>query len=207
VGQRLFFLEPIGQAWAVAPAPTRDAAACDASQPSDARIHLSLRRGEARLVLFFSEADAQKIAAAMSTSPGATALQRALLDAMRSAHRHVGHHHGAVQMPHEMESEFESEWRTGRHHRARAHRLPPALRASLRRQIRAAAARALSEWARTRGQEFVRAAQDPACGVTVRVHVRGLGTGPSFPRGGTPGTQRAGAASTTVTVSPGRGRP
>jgi hypothetical protein len=206
VGQRFFFLEPIGQAWAVAPAPTRDAAACDASQPSDARIHLSLRRGEARLVLFFSEADAQKIVAAMNASPGGTALQRALLDAMRSAHRHIGHHHGAVQMPHEMQFESESEWRT-RRHRARAHRLPPALRASLRRQIRAAAARALSEWAKTRGQEFVRAAQDPACGVTVRVHVRGLSTVASFPRGGTPGTQPASAASTTVTVAPGRGRP
>jgi hypothetical protein len=207
VGQRFFFLEPIGQTWAVAPAPTREAATYDASQPSDARIHLSLRRGEARLVLFFSEADAQNIVAAMNASPGGTALQRALLDAMRSAHRHMGHHHGAVQMPHEMEFEFESEWRTGRHHRARAHRLPPALRASLRRQIRAAAARALSEWAKTRGQEFVKAAQDPACGVTVRVHVHGLSAVPSLPRGGTPGTQPAGAASTTVTVTPGRGRP
>jgi hypothetical protein len=205
VGQRFFFLEPIGQTWAEAPAPTRDAATCDASQPSDARIHLSLRRGEARLVLFFSEADAQKIVAAMNASPGGTALQRALLDAVRSAHRHIGHHHGAVHMPHEME--FESEGRTGRHHRARAHRLPPALRASLRRQIRAAAAKALAEWAKTRGQEFVKAAQDPACGVTVRVHVRGLSTVPSSPRGGTPGTQPAGAASTTVTVTPGRGKP
>jgi len=204
VGQRFFFLEPIGQAWAVAPAPTRDAVTCDATQPSDARIHLSLRCGEARLVLFFSEADAQKIVAAMNASPGGTALQRALLDAVRSARKHLGHHHGAVQMP--QETEFESEARTGRHHRARAHRLPPALRASLRRQIRAAAATAISEWAKTRGQEFVKAAQDPACGVTVRIHIRGLSTLPSAP-GGTPGTQPAGAASTTVTVTPGRGKP
>jgi hypothetical protein len=206
VGQRFFFLEPIGQAWTVAPASTRDAVACDASQPSDARIHLSLRRGEARLVLFFSEADAQKIVAAMNASPGGAALHRALLDAVRSARRHLGHHHGAVQMPHEMEFEFESEARAGRPHRARAHRLPPALRASLRRQIRAAAARAISEWAKTRGQEFVKAAQDSACGVTVRIHIRGLGILPSQP-GDTPGTQPAGAASTTVTVTPGRGKP
>jgi hypothetical protein len=206
VGQRFFYLEPIGQTWAVVAAPTRAGVTGDASQPSDARIHLSLRRGEARLVLFFSEADAQKIVAAMNASPGGTALQRALLDAVRSARRHVGHHHGAVQMPHEMEFEFESGSRTGRHHRARAHRLPPALRASLRRQIRAAAARAISEWAKTRGQEFVKAAQDPACGVTVRIHIRGLSILPSHP-GGAPGIPAAGAASATVTVTPGRGKP
>jgi hypothetical protein len=75
-------------------------------------------------------------------------------------------------------------------------------------RVRAQAATALSEWSRTRGQEFVRAAQDAACGVTVRVHVRGLpGIGTTSAGEATPGTQPAGGAGTTVTVVPGKGQP
>jgi hypothetical protein len=207
VGQRFFYLEPIGQAWVAPPlVVTREAAACDPARPSDARIRISIRRGEARLVLFFSEADAQRIAAAASAGPGGSALQRALLDAARNAQRRVGHPHGPARMRHEMEFEFESEQRPGRRRRARVHWLPPALRIALRRQIGAAASRAVAEWARTRGQEFVTAAQDPACGVTVRIDVRGLSGVPAPTGSGTPGTRPTGAA-TTVTVTPGRGKP
>lgn len=206
VGQRFFYLEPIGQTWSASAAPAREVAPGDAERPSQARIRISVRTGEAHVVLFFSEADAQRIAAAATAAPGGTVLQRALLDALRSAQRRVGHPRAAVTLRNEMEFEFEA-GQPGRRRRVRAHRLPPALRVSLRRQINAAAARAISEWARTRGQEFVTAAQDPAMGVTVRIHLRGIAGAALTARTGTPGSQASGGAATTITVSPGRARP
>lgn len=204
VGQRFFFLEPVGQAWSEVAAPS-GAAAVDADRPSESRIRISLRRGEAVITLFFSEADAQRIAAAATAAPGGTVLQRALLDAMRSARRRFGHPQGSGRVHAELEFEFEAEQPPGRR-QTRAHRLPPALRASLRRQIGAAAARAIADWARNRGQEFVTAAQAPGFGVTVRIHVRGLSTAARQGSSGVPGSH-PGSTTTTVTVSAGRGRP
>jgi hypothetical protein len=272
VGQRFFHLQPVGQTpSAAAPVVGREAPVCDPAEPSHCRMRISLARREARVVMFFSEADAQKIAAAMRAKPGSgTTVLRAVLDALKSANRAVGRSDGAVQVPGdapsaagpadssappadstgavstapasewelEMEggpgfemdtwpgSETEARRRFGagprpasggrarvvgsgwaghrRHHRrGRSHRLPLWLRVALRRQIRATAARALADWSRTRAQEFATAVQDPACGVTVTVHVRGL----QLPVSGRPapwtGTSPAAAAATTVTVTPG----
>jgi hypothetical protein len=201
-GQRFFYLEPIGQSPTPISAAGRESG-CDATQPSDARMWISLRRGDARLALYFSEADAQQLAAQIAARPGSTAFLRALVGAATAATRAIGRGDGAVRAPREMEVEIGAEAEaTRRDHRGRW--LPPALRTRLRRYIRASAATALSQWARTHGQEFVRAAQDPACGVTVRVHVRGL---PVNAAGPTVGSTSARAAATAVTVEPGRRRP
>jgi hypothetical protein len=238
VGQRFFFLEPIGQSPTPAPPSSRRAGACDATHPSDSRMWISLRRGEGRLALYFSEADAQKLAADLAGKPTSTAFLRALVRAVRSATAAIGRSDGTVQIPREVEFEPSSEqlvrhdqrhdqrhdYRHDQRHdyrhdqrydyrhdqrleHRRDHRsrhVPPALRARLRRHILAAASTAVSHWARTHGQEFVRAAQHPGCGVTVRIHVRGL---PIEVAGAFHGGRSAAAAATTVTVAPGRSRP
>lgn len=236
VGQRFFYLQPIGQQPTAAPTPTRQTAAssCEATRPSDRRMRIDLARGEARVALFFSEADAQKVAAAVTANPTGTALLQALVQALRAANRSLGASDGAVQIPggatatavagpaasavtaaslppappgtpqSEWEAGWEAEWeaewerrawrrtRRRRHH----HRISPAHRARLRRRIRAAAATALSAWARSHAQEFVRAAQDARCGVTVLIRVTGL-------RGGS----ASAPAATAVRAVPGRRRP
>jgi hypothetical protein len=214
VGQRFFYLEPIGQSPIPAPPATRRAAACDANHPSDSRMWISMRRGEGRLALYFSEADAQKLAADLAGKPTSTAFLRTLVRAVRSVTMAVGRSDGTVRIPHEVELEPASEELVRRDQRRdhphdqrrehRSHRVPPALRARLRRHILAAASTALSHWARTHGQEFVRAAQHPGCGVTVRIHVRGL---PVKAASEFAGGRSAAAAATTVSVEPGRSRP
>jgi hypothetical protein len=201
-------------------------------------MRIDLRRGEARIALFFSEPDAQKIAGAVGSNPTSPALLKALLEALRAAGRSVGRSDGAVQIPagggadapsastspaappatpddsadggssqSEWEAEWEAAWeaewerrvRRRRRRRRRNHRVSPGQRARLRRRIRASAATALSAWARTGGQEFVRAAQDAQCGVTVKIRVTGL-------RGeSASGAARGGSA--MVAVTPGRSRP
>ena len=231
VGERFFHLQPVGQHPAPKPAPTRETASCDPGTPSDRRMRIDLRRGQARIALYFSEPDAQKVAAAVGSDPTSPALLKALMESLRAAGRSVGRSDGAVQIPaaapagaadgtspspaapsggDEGQSEWEAQWeaqweaewerraRTRRRHHRRSHRVSPGQRARLRRRIKAAAAKALSAWARTGGQEFVRAAQDAQCGVTVKIRVTGLG-------GGTGGTGPGAAA--TVTVEPGRSRP
>ncbi|WP_299444733.1 hypothetical protein [uncultured Phycicoccus sp.] len=222
VGQRFFHLQPVGQRPTPAPVPTRMAPACDPGQASDRRMRIDLRRGEARIALYFSEPDAQKVAAAIGADPASPALLKALLESLRAAGRSVGRSDGAVQIPGggpdragpavgipnvgreaEWEAEWEAQWedewerraRSRRGRRRHSHRVSPAQRARLRRRIRAATSTALAAWARTNGQGFVQAAQDARCGVTVLVRVSGLAA-----TGGTPATA-------TVSLEPGRSKP
>jgi hypothetical protein len=220
VGQRFFHLQPVGQRPTPAPTLNRLAPACDPGQASDRRMRIDLRRGEARIALYFSEPDAQKVAAAVGADPASPALLKALLESLRAAGRSVGSSDGAVQIPaggpdrpaaglpagggeSEWESQWESQWEDEWERRARQRRgrnrrnsrVSPAQRARLRRRIRAAAATALAAWARTNGHGFVQAAQDARCGVTVLIRVTGLGAS-----GGT-------RATATVRIEPGRSRP
>jgi hypothetical protein len=230
VGQRFFHLQPVGQRPIPLPAPTREEPSCDPGKPSDRRMRIDVARGEARIALYFSEPDAQRLAAAVGSDPASPGLLKGLLDALRAANRSVGRSDGAVQIPDAPiepapaastppgspddaggQSEWEAEWealweaewerrargRRRRSRRRRSHRVDPRQRARLRRRIRAAAATALAAWARTGGQEFVRAAQDAKCGVTVLIRVTGLS-----------GRGSGGAGSSaTVSVAPGRTRP
>jgi hypothetical protein len=223
VGQRFFHLQPVGQRPNTTAMPGREHRSCDPGTPTDRRMCIDLRRDEARIALYFSEPDAQKIAATLTADPTGQTLLKSVLEALRAAGRSVGRSDGAVQIPttggppasmaaavphggaaqSEWEAQWEAEWRQrawsrDRQHR-RTHRVSPAQRASLRRRIRAAAATALSAWARTSGQEFVRAAQDTRCGVTVHIRIAGLG--------GRGVAGSAAGASTSVTVAPGRRRP
>ena len=55
VGQRFFRLEPVGQQAAAVPAPTRENPSCDPGTASHRRMRIDVRRGEARIALYFSE--------------------------------------------------------------------------------------------------------------------------------------------------------
>ncbi|MFC6149888.1 MULTISPECIES: hypothetical protein [Mumia] len=204
VGQRFFYLEPIGQV--ETPAATTTASAGEVAQPSDGRVRTDENRREVRLSLYFSEADAQRLAASVSAGPGGTTLLRALLRAAFAA------------MPGPRRRR-----RRAPVGRGRGRRRPPSRN---RRRLRSSVAKALAEFVRTRGHEFVRAAQDPANGVTVNVHVRGV-AGPSaeaedddapapataVPATTAPATTAPAAPPTTapapvtVTVTPGRSKP
>ena len=267
VGQRFFYLQPVDQRPSISPAPaaSRETPACDPAEPSQCTMRVSVARGEARVLLFFSEVDAQRIAAAMTSKPGGTSVLRALLDALKSADRAVGRSDGAVlatpgagsldpTSPTRMsapatappiagadagparEGDGEREgwalgedesWslseseagrrRAGRIRRAtgrrpgaasrgrgRSRRLPWTVRVALRQQLRATAARALAEWSRTKAQEFTAAVQNPACGVTVTVLVRGLNLSVPDRAQAWTGTSSATAAATSITVTAGR---
>ncbi|MGH1562828.1 hypothetical protein [Mumia sp. DW29H23] len=216
VGQRFFSLEPIGQVETPASA-TSAAAAGEAAQPSDGRVRSDEARREVRLSLYFSEADAQRLAASVASGRGGTTLLRALLRAAFAAIH--GPRRRRRRAP------------VGRG-RGRRRPLPRS-----RRRLRASVAKALAEWVRTRGHEFVRAAQDPANGVTVHVHVRGV-AGPAgeaededapttdvpatpataatavpatggapAPAGAPAGALTLAPAPVTITVTPGRSKP
>ncbi|MFD1826739.1 MULTISPECIES: hypothetical protein [Mumia] len=215
VGQRFFHLEPVGQVEApVAPTTTGEA-----TRPSDERVRTDEARGDLRLSLYFSEADAQRLAASVSAGRGGTTLLRALL---RAAFAATG---GAAARRRRS---------SGRRGRGRGRgRGRVALRGAgprPGRRVRASIAKALAEWARTRGHEFVRAAQDPASGVTVTVHARGVPptaseadddaaapaptapaaepTAPAAsPAPPAPAAAPAAPSAVTVTVTPGRAKP
>lgn len=214
VGQRFFYLEPVDQTVTVAPrrpAPGTAGSAvtgtCDPASPSETRLHVSVRNAEARLTMFFSEADAQRLAVALTARPGSHApLLKALTTAAFRVSRRLGRTDGAVRMAREDELEWFDEAESEDELRrrplpGRRRPLPGALRGGVRHQVRAQAVRVLAAWAATGSQEFVRAAQDPACGVTVQVHLRGLAvTGSVRQPLASPGVGAAGG----VTARPGR---
>lgn len=197
VGQRFFRLEPVGQSGAPDATP---GSAAEAVRPSDGRVRSDESRGDVRLSLFFSEADAQRLAAAVASGRGGTTLLRALL---RSAF-------ATARGPRRRRP-------TAPRGRGRGRGRGPS---RAQRRLRAGLAKALAEFVRTRGNEFVRAAQDPARGVTVQVHLRGVagpaddadagetpGTAPQAATAGSNGTTAVPAAPATVTVVPGRVEP
>lgn len=197
VGQRFFYLEPIegmarleGESGRVA-APT----------PSRRRISVNLARARVTGKFYVSETESQQIAAAIKQGHGVPALLKALVA-------------GAVPAPSREAEEFEDEesgYTTGS-----LRNLAPNILRVLRRQIRAWCASAIADWARQRSGEFVRAASDPAEGVTVRVDltaVPGLNLvrdaragrlGPDALRGAFTGTAFRGTPTAVVTVIAGR---
>lgn len=205
VGQRFFHLEPVGQVETPAGAATTSS---EATRPSDEQVRTDEARGELRLSLYFSEADAQRLAATVSAGRGSTTLLRALLRAAfaATAGPSMRRRRGVGRRGH----------RRGRLARRSLGRGPG-------RGVRGRIARALAEWARTRGHEFVRAAQDAANGVTVHVHVRGVPPTAAEADDGAPAPAAAPAtaapaaaappavpdapAAVTVTVTPGRAKP
>ncbi|WP_370619466.1 hypothetical protein [Mumia sp. Pv 4-285] len=186
VGQRFFRLEPIGQV--ETPAATVGAAAGEAARPSDGRVRTDEARGVLRLSLYFSEADAQRLAAAVSSGRGGTTLLRALLRAAFAA----------TQGPRPARRRAPAGRGRGRAGARGRGRGP----SRGQRRIRSGLAKALAEFVRTRGHEFVRAAQDPANGVTVQVHLRGVAGPAAEAADDAADAAAAGAPATATTTAP-----
>jgi hypothetical protein len=117
--------------------------------------------------MFFSEADAQAIATQMGKAQGTPAFLKALLAAYDSASHAFVQQDGRFQILKEYEN---GESRLG----APQRRVAPVILEELRRRVDAWSKAMLAQWARARGQEFARAAQDPADGVTVTLRLRGV---------------------------------
>lgn len=171
VGQRFFYLEPVGNVQAVAPRPARPGRAAAAAKggtvASSESVTIDLRSSEAVFTMFFSEADAQSIATAMARTQGGPALLKALLAAYDGASRAFSQQEGNVRIVKEY-GEGKVAWGSPQQ------RVAPVVLEALRRKLDAWAKTMLAQWARARGQEFARAAQDPASGVTVSLRLRGV---------------------------------
>jgi hypothetical protein len=166
------------------------------------------------LGIYFSEADAQRIAGAIRAGQGNLSLVRALVDAARSA--------GLAIAPRVLQSEDEdyedleelvdSEDFAG----GILRNLPRNFARKLKQRFAAWILPALSQWAKSNAEAFIRAAAHPDAGVTVRVRVtgvHGLSTIRQFVAGGLPSSQLrgilrslGGKPAVSVTVTPGRGR-
>lgn len=197
VGQRFFYLEPLE-------GMTRfeaEAGRLVAATPSHRRISVNLAHARVTGKFYLSETESQQIATAIKQGRGVPALLKALVA-------------GANPAPRRETEEFEDEESGFTASSLRS--LAPNILQVLRRRIRAWCASAIADWARQRSGEFVRAASDPAEGVTVRVDltavpglhlVRDTRAGrlePNALRGVLNGTAFKGTPTTTVTVTAGR---
>jgi hypothetical protein len=210
IGQRFYYLQPTAPG-ATGPSPASEAAPGDllANAPTATSVTINLRRSELVFRLFFSEAHAQAIAAAMARSRSPSPLLRAVVAAYDDASRSLERREGSVRIRKELD---EDEARLG----APRQRVAPAVMHPLRRRIDRWARPMLAQWVRARGQEFVRAVQDPRSGVTLTLRLRGVPglhvlrqamrgqLGARGLRGVRAGEPFRGAPGGTVVVRPGR---
>ncbi len=172
VGQRFYYLEPARGVQAspvgVPGAPGASTAAAAATRPSRGTVTVDLPRGEVRAALYFSEAEAQAVAAALARQPGGPALLTPVLATFDDAARSLGRPTGQSRFVAEAEAEAE------RAARAAQRRIAPAVLDPFARRLRAWGRTTLARWARGAAPEFGRAAQAAGPGVTVVLQVRGV---------------------------------
>jgi hypothetical protein len=169
VGQRFYYLEPIGAAAAatlvlpqgVATSPALRAAA------SQAWAVIDLIRAQITVALFLSEVETQRISEAIRQGRGGPALLSALSDTFSTLDRSFSSPHGRVRIIRELE---EQEGFFGRLIR----RLPPQIVDTIRQRLRGWLLPVVAQWVRTGSEQFVRAAARPADGVTVTVTLRSV---------------------------------
>jgi hypothetical protein len=167
VGQRFFYLEPVGTTATATPAAVRaPAAAPGAGSPTQGWITVDLVRSRASVAIYLSEGEAQAVAAAVRDGRGAAALVRAAVTAYRAMEAGLVGGSGRLRVVRDASVPLLVP-------ASPMGRLSPALRARVLRDLRRAALPALSRWARERGTELARAAGDPAQGVTLVVTVPG----------------------------------
>ena len=164
-GQRFYYLEPITSAGTLLPVAAAGPRALPGA-PTQGWVTIDLVRSKVVVDLFFSESEAQQIAAASKTG-GAAEVLKAMRSAWTSLARSFDHPSGRVRIIKEME---EGEQLLG----PLLRRMPPVVVQLLRRHLQEWVMRSLAKWVRTSVHEFVRAAADPADGVTVRITLRGL---------------------------------
>ena len=164
VGQRLYYLEPVGPEGGGVAAARTAAGMLGSGQttPTQGWAVVDLRRSQIRVALYLSEAESQEIASAIKQARGAPALLRALSAAYEGLERSFGSSNGRIRVVKELEDAEDFSGRSLR-------RLAPGLLGSLRRNLRAGLMPVIASWVRTNSEDFARAAAHPANGVTVLV--------------------------------------
>lgn len=211
VGQRFFYLEPVGATATAAPAAgsVRTAATASAAgSPTQGWITVDLVRSRASVAIYLSEGEAQGVAAAVRDGRGAAVLVRAAVTAYRAMEAGLADGSGRLRVVRDASMPM-------RRPASPMGRLSPAFRARMFRDLRRAALPALSRWARERGPELARAAADPAQGVTLVVTLPGAAAAADVRRAlsGVAGPDPRGAvapasgSAAEVTVRPGMVRP
>ncbi|MET7246820.1 hypothetical protein ABZT49_26040 [Methylobacterium sp. EM32] len=200
-GQRVYRIEPLGAAavQSLAAAPGRTGA------PAPSRFAMRLDRARRAITVryFLSEPQAQGLAQAVRAG-GSAALMQALTELMGGLRRH-----GAA-CPTCRTGELEAEGFDTEEFAFGPRALRQALRHRLARQVRRWLLPALARWVRDHAEAFLRAAQHPASGVTIRAELTAV-PGLSLlddPRGAlTPGQAASafrGTPSIAIAVVPGR---
>jgi hypothetical protein len=211
VGQRFYYIEAIGGGSALALPQSIGGRPASSGAASQAWAVIDLVRSQIIVALYLSEVDSQRITEAIRQGRGGPALLGALKDTYATLDRSFSTGHGRVKIVRELE---EQESVLGRLIR----RLPPHLVDMLRQRLRGWLLPMVAQWVRTGSEPFVRAAAQPADGVTVVVTLRSvpgldlvrqvlsgrIGAGARLIRGAE-GSRIA--PTVTVTVLPGKHRP
>ena len=173
VGQRFYWLEPVGAAASMASGTLRSASAAApvtgsaeaavtrsarGPLPSQARLGIDVRTGTIRVAVFLAESEAQTVAAAIRQGRGVPALLSALSRTFRTLRFASGDRSVVVRRETPLSEDLSARMFA---------RLAPDVLSAVRRRVSAWFLTQIAEWAKTRGEEFARAAGAPDDGVTV----------------------------------------
>lgn len=182
VGQRFYWLEPVGAAAAAVAAagmpvttPAAWGAAAGAAgaggirsalppraargpRPSQARLGIDLRSGTLRIAVYLSEQDAQAVSAAIRQGRGTPVLLAALTRTFRTLRFGAGDRSVVIRREAPLSEDLSASMFA---------KLAPGAIGALRRKVRGWYFTQIAEWAKTRAEEFARAAAAPDDGVTV----------------------------------------
>lgn len=210
VGQRFYLLEPMNAASALAlPVATAGRQVAARLAPSRAWIRTDLSRGRIAVGFYLSEAETQRVVAAIRQGNGGNALLQSLNAAFRAM---TGAGAAASARPRVLREDSEDSEELLP---ALRRRMPAQLKALLHRRLAGWVLPALANWVKTNSEAFVRAAAHPDAGVTIRVElsaVPGLGTiaqaAAAAVRGGGAAVLSAlrGTPTIAISVAPGRQR-
>jgi hypothetical protein len=205
-GQRFYILEPIGAgAPAALPAGPAGQAAARRLLASRAWTSVNLRQARITVGIYLSEAETQKIVAAIRKGQGSLPLLQALTKTYQDMERLSAGGQAPSRIQREDGEAFEDFASRG------GKLLPPGITAQLRQRLRAWVMPALTKWARANAEAFVRAAGHPDSGVTLRLRltaVPGLDMIGKMLRGGAAApsaTALRGTPSIAISIKPGRG--
>lgn len=211
-GQRFYVLEPVGAAGKLATLGGFSREAAPRLQPSRAWTSVNLQQSRITVGFYLSEADAQRIAAAIRQGTGAAALLQAMTAAYAAMDKSPNPAGNIRVVGEDSEDLEELAAPLGK---LAGRLLPPNLLGHLRQRLRAWVLPALANWAKANAEAFARAAGHPDPGVTIRVRLTSvpglslLGQAKQAQPGGIiAGALNAlrGTPSVSITVTPGRGR-
>lgn len=170
VGQRFYVLEPMGQS--ARGLTSSGIGARDAKvrmTPSQTWISLNLKKASIKVSFYFSEVEAQEIAATIRQARGPAALLQAVSNALKSMH---------ITPMRQLYGKFEVQELEQFDATSIRKFMPSSLVSMLRKKLASWMMPAVADWAKNSAEAFVRAAGHPAVGVTLQVqlsNIPGLG--------------------------------